>query len=103
MATPTQSRLKSRARVRSARIRPWLVILVLVLGEMLLVTWCRVQHIKVGYQITQATEEKQQLIKNQTRLKVEIARLRSPERIAKIARNQLGLLPPTEEQTKVLP
>ena len=80
-----------------------MALLVLVLGEMLLVTWCRVQHMKVGYRITQATEEQQHLIKVQTQLKVEIARLRSPERIAKIARGKLGLAPPREEQVVVLP
>lgn len=103
MAPTTKRRAKSRPTMKRPRIRPWLMILVLVMGEMLLVTWCRVQHIKVGYQITQATEENRQLVKNQNKLKVEIARLRSPERIAKIARNQLGLVPPSEEQTKVLP
>ena len=69
----------------------------------MLVAWCRVQHMKVGYLITQATEEQRQLVKTQTRLKVEVARLKAPERIAKIARNQLGLMPPKEDQTKVLP
>ena len=97
------ARSKRRSRPRKPKIRPWMAALVLVIGEMLLVTWCRVQHIKVGYRITQATEERQELIKVQNKLKVEIARLRSPERIAKIARDQLGLVAPTEEQTKVLP
>ncbi|MGB5985765.1 MAG: cell division protein FtsL [Desulfobacterales bacterium] len=109
MPGPTRRRAKPKRSgigslgIGSWMIRPWVLVLVLVMGEMLLVTWCRVQHMKVGYGITQATEEQQQLIKAQNKLKVEIARLRSPERIAKIARGKLGLTPPREEQMVVLP
>ena len=97
------ARTKGKARIAKRNIRPWVLVLVLVLGEMFLLAWCRVQHVTVGYSITQATEEQQRLIKAQNKLKVEIARLRSPERITKIARSQLGLAPPKEEQMKVLP
>jgi cell division protein FtsL len=103
MATRSRQRPILKSKAHRNRIRLWLVVLTLAIGEMMLVTWCRVQHMKVGYQITQATDEQRQLVKIQNRLKVEIARLRSPERIAKIARTQLGLVPPKEDQTKVLP
>jgi cell division protein FtsL len=39
----------------------------------------------------------------QDNLKIELARLKSPQRIAKIAREQLGLVRPTPQQTIVLP
>ncbi len=39
----------------------------------------------------------------QDNLKIELARLKSPQRIAKIAREQLGLVTPTPKQTIVIP
>jgi cell division protein FtsL len=39
----------------------------------------------------------------QDNLKIELRRLKSPRRISKIAREQLGLITPTPQQTIVLP
>ena len=43
------------------------------------------------------------LIALKTNLKIELASLKSPERIAKIAKNQLGLITPTQKQTIIIP
>jgi cell division protein FtsL len=73
------------------------------LAELLFFTWCRVQSIGTGYEISRETQRHQDLINFQNKLKVELARLKSPERIAKIAKNQLGLITPTQEQMIVIP
>jgi cell division protein FtsL len=39
----------------------------------------------------------------QNNLKIELARLKSPQRITKIARDHLGLVVPKPEQTIVMP
>jgi cell division protein FtsL len=39
----------------------------------------------------------------QDNLKIELARLKSPQRIAKIAKSRLGLVTPTPKQTILLP
>ena len=39
----------------------------------------------------------------QDKLKIELAVLKSPKRITKIARDRLGLIRPTPEQTMVIP
>jgi cell division protein FtsL len=39
----------------------------------------------------------------QDNLKIELARLKSPRRIARIARERLGLITPTPEQTILIP
>jgi cell division protein FtsL len=83
------------------------VILVLLMtifiGELLFFTWCRVQTIGTGYEISKETQRHQDLINFQNTLKVELARLKSPERIANIAKNQLGLITPTPEQMIIIP
>ena len=74
-----------------------------ILTEFLFFTWCRVQTIGAGYEISRETQRHQDLINFQNNLKVEMARLKSPERIAKIAKNQLGLITPTQEQMIIIP
>jgi cell division protein FtsL len=80
-----------------------IIFMTIFLAELLFFTWCRVQSIGTGYEISRETQRHQDLINFQNKLKVELARLKSPERIAKIAKNQLGLIAPTPEQMMVIP
>jgi len=80
-----------------------IIFMAIFLGELLFFTWCRVQTIGTGYEISKETQRHQELINFQNNLKVELARLKSPERIAKIAKNQLGLVTPTPEQMIIIP
>lgn len=73
------------------------------IAELLFYTWCRVQCVRVRYEITRQTAKMQQLTALQDNLKIELARLRSPQRIARIAKNQLGLITPIPEQTIIMP
>ena len=79
------------------------IFMTIFLGELLFFTWCRVQTIGTGYEISKETQRHQDLISFQNNLKIELARLKSPERIAKIAKNQLGLVTPTPEQMMIIP
>lgn len=91
------------------KIRPqqpiavWIVLLVIFITEMLLYTWSRVQCTRLGYGISAAIEKQRDLLQLQNNLKIELAHLKSPERIAKIARERLGLRPPKPEQTIIIP
>ena len=80
-----------------------IIFMTIFLGELLFFTWCRVQTIGTGYEISKQTQRHQDLISFQNNLKIELARLKSPERIAKIAKNQLGLITPTPEQMIIIP
>jgi len=73
------------------------------IAVLLVYTWCRVQSTQVGYELTRAAEIQQQRMTLQNNLKIELARLKSPERITKIARDHLGLIVPKPEQTIVMP
>jgi cell division protein FtsL len=81
----------------------WMLILVLFMGELFFYTWCRVKNVRYGYEVANKTDEKTQLLAYQNNLKIELARLKSPERIARIAHDQLGLSIPRAEQTIVMP
>ncbi len=81
----------------------WGLILLAFIGQLLFYTWCRVQCVQIGYEIASETARHQQLIALQNSLRIEMARLTSPERIAKIAKHELGLITPGPEQTIVIP
>lgn len=65
-------------------------------------TLCRVQCIRIGYEISYEAKQHQELITLQNNLKIELAHLKSPERIAKIAKCQIGLTMPATEQVVII-
>ena len=81
----------------------WIIFMAVFIAELFLYTWCRVNYIDVGYEISTETKRQHELIALQNNLKIELASLKSPERIAKIAKDQLGLKAPTKSQTIVVP
>jgi len=81
----------------------WFIIMAVFIAELLICTWSRVQCIKSGYEISSENNKNRKLITLQNNLKVELASLKSPERLAKIAKNQLGLKTPTPAQIIIIP
>jgi cell division protein FtsL len=79
------------------------MFMVVFIAELFLYTWCRVNCIGVGYEISKETKKQQELVALQNNLKIELASLKSPERIAKIAKDQLGLIVPSRGQTITIP
>ena len=98
------SNRKAKKNIRKPNEMLLLIIFMAIfLMELLFFTWCRVQTIGAGYEISREAKRQQDLITLKNNLKVELARLKSPERIAKIAKNQLGLITPTPEQMIIIP
>jgi len=95
---------KAKKNIRKPRTTLiWIIFMTIFLTQLLFFTWCRVQHVEAGYDISRETRRHQNLITLQNNLKIELASLKSPERIAKIAKNQLGLITPTREQMIIIP
>lgn len=80
----------------------WLVILLVFVGEFFLYTWCRVQCMRLRYAISAEKETAVRLAEEKKDLKIEIARLGSPARIMKMAKEK-GMIMPTSEQVIILP
>lgn len=70
--------------------------------ELFLYTWCHVQSIHMGYMITSQLKQKNELEVLQEKLRLELAQLRTPERIMSIASKQLGLVIPDTDQVIVV-
>ena len=95
---------RKKRKPRSAKIlAAWLVFMGLFIAELLFYTWSRVQCIQVRYEISEISADQQRLLKMQDNLKIELARLKAPQRISKIAKEQLGLVAPTSKQLIVIP
>ena len=80
-----------------------LIFMGLFIGELLFYTWCRVQSIQVRYEISELAADQDRLMMLQDNLKIELARLKAPQRIAKIAKERLGLILPTNKQLMLIP
>jgi cell division protein FtsL len=95
---------KNANAVRSMKMTGlWFMLMSVFIAELLFYTWIRVQCTQIGYEINQATETYQQRVTMQNNLKIESARLKSPERIAAIAQQKLGLHVPKPEQIVIMP
>ena len=99
--------LSANKRIKNGSAAPptifWIVVMAVFLTELLFYTWCRVQYTKVGYTIAAEKESHQELQSLQKNLEIELTKLKSPNRIASIARNQLGLDIPKPNQIRSLP
>lgn len=93
---------KERERKRRNGLM-WVLLLTLFVGELLFYTWCRVQCVQTGYEITRETRKQKELLSLQNSLDIELARLKAPENISRIARNQLALGMPEPQQIVLMP
>lgn len=80
-----------------------------LMGVMVLLTlvsifhvWSRVKVIDLNLQITEITREIKAQEQEQNRLRLEVASLRTPARIEAIAKGDLGMALPTEQQVVVV-
>ena len=97
-------RKKKKRKQRNPKVTiAYLCLMFLFLAELLFYTWCRVQSVRIKYEIAEQISRTQQLSAMQDNLKIEFARLNTPSRIAKIAKTQLGLITPTSKQTFLMP
>lgn len=81
----------------------WGVIGGLFIAELLFYTWSRVQCVQIGYMISKQNRLYEERTTLRNNLRIELARLKSPDRITKIVRRQRGLVMPKSEQTIILP
>lgn len=88
---------------RRRQVLMWVAVLTLVVAEMLFYTWCRVQCVRTGYQIAHESRRQQELTRFQNNLNIELARLKAPETISRIARDKLFLSRPEPQQIVVVP
>lgn len=75
----------------------------MVVGVALLLVWVRLQATRTGYQLSAARHLVHKLEQEQRELEIEIATLTSPRRLETLARERLGMGPPTPGQIVSVP
>lgn len=100
--------LKQNKKSASSRLSPGiarmiLLLLLLFLAEFFFHTWCGVQCIRTGYEITAAEKRQDELLEMQKSLQVELARLTAPQTLSHVAARRFNLKTPAPEQIVVLP
>jgi len=93
----------SPAAAESKEVNRNLIFVVLVgalvfIGCSLFYVWSHNQIVSLGYETSEAAREEQTLQQENNRLRLELASLKAPGRIERMAQQELGLAPPQKEQ-----
>lgn len=75
-----------------------LILAIVFIGCSLSYVWSHHQIIALGYEVSQAAREEQELLQENKKLRLELAALKSPARIERMASRDLGLVAPQKEQ-----
>ena len=80
----------------------WIFITTVLMAVALLYVWSHIHMTELEYQVAQEMSRRAQITEEQTKLKLELATLKSPQRIETIARERLQMTYPEREQVIVL-
>ncbi len=76
----------------------WTLIVAILFAELFVYTWCRVQCTSIGYEIVEIADSYDELTALKQNLNIELATLKSLERVGQIAKKQFELAPPNPDQ-----
>lgn len=98
------SRVKQR-RLTITRKRIFLIVLTLFLltGTGIGYVWSNFKTTEIGYDLSQLKEQEMKLREVNRKLRLELATLKSPQNLERVAVSKLGLRPPTPDQIVILP
>ena len=103
MAFEMKAKNKRKKNIGKRRTWTWVMVLFLFIAELVFYTYCRVQSVQTGIAISAERRKQEELTAMQNSLKIELARLKAPERISIIARKNLGLAMPDPAQIILVP
>jgi len=80
----------------------WIFVACVLMAVALIYVWSHIHMTELEYQIARELSTREQLLEEQTKFKVELATLKSPQRIETISREKLQMTYPEREQVIVL-
>jgi len=81
---------------------PFIFVTLVLMAVALLYVWSHIRMTELEYKVAEEMTIKEKLIEEQNKLKVEIATLKSPQRIEAIAKEKLQMIYPTRDQYIIL-
>ena len=76
----------------------WSLVLLIFVGGAILHVHARLAEVRLGYRLSESAQINRKLMAERRKLQVEVATLRSPQRLRRLAKEKLGLMEPTAEQ-----
>ena len=86
----------------SAGYSTWIFIASILMAVALLYVWSHIHMTELEYQIAREMSSREQLVEEQAKFKLEMATMKSPQRIETIAREKLQMTYPEREQVILL-
>lgn len=80
----------------------WIFIATVLMAMLIIYVWSHIHMTELEYQIARELSSKEQFTEEQAKLKLELATLKSPQRIEVIAREKLSMIYPGREQVILL-
>ena len=80
----------------------FIFVTLVLMAVALIYVWSHIHMTELEYIVAAEMSIKEKLVEEQTKLKVEIATLKSPQRLEAIAREQLQMTYPTRDQVIIL-
>ncbi|HET6460364.1 MAG TPA: cell division protein FtsL [Syntrophales bacterium] len=80
----------------------FIVVTLVLMAVALIYVWSHIHMTELEYMVAAEMSIKEKLVEEQTKLKVEIATLKSPQRLETIAKEQLQMTYPTRDQVIIL-
>ena len=84
-------------------VKSFLLIVTTLVFFTLLFVWSRLEVLQMGYVLSRGNQVYENLVKQNQCLRVEVASLKSPIRIEKLAKEKLGLINPTQGKIILIP
>ncbi len=78
-------------------------MMLLFMGSSIGYVWSNFERTQIGYDLSQLKKKEMQLTEINRKLRLELAIVKSPRRIEKVAKERLGLRQPSPDQIVVLP
>ena len=80
----------------------WIFIASILMAVALLYVWSHIHMTELEYQVARELSSRERMTEEQSKLKVELATLKSPQRIETIAKEKLQMVYPEREQVILL-
>jgi cell division protein FtsL len=81
---------------------PFIFVTLVLMAVALVYVWSHIRMTELEYKVAEEMSIKESLLEEQRKLKVEIATLKSPQRLEAIAKEKLQMSYPTRDQVIIL-
>ncbi|MGC1403133.1 MAG: hypothetical protein WA974_09425 [Thermodesulfobacteriota bacterium] len=99
---PRTRKKQTRDKLPKGPFKYLILLLIFFFPGVLVYIWLHVQEVNLAYDIAKDQKQKGELLEINKKLRIQLANLKSPERIEGIALTKLGLRTPEKGQIEII-